>query len=231
MQHRAQAVLLCVLGACVMESGGLAGRSADEDPSDIAPVVVSPPRSDAPDAAVVSFPDASVRSDASLAAAMPLVLTSPDVTDHGPVSLDILCTDPPGSPAFQWRGGPATTLSYALAMVTQGNGGPFLGASYGWVVWDMPSGVAKLPKNAGSGLVVADHPAAKQTSEKGFLLGGPRGPEACYGTPQTYEFRLYALSVATLPKAPPNATPSTVLQAIESSGAIVERAVLHAYAP
>ena len=116
------------------------------------------------------------------------VLTSPEVTDGGKLPVDYTGVGSGATLPLAWKGVPAGTQSFALVMdhLAPGN----VVKSY-WTMWDIPTSVTSLAKNAkGVGKV--------GTSFKGQLGYEPphsQGPGA-----KTYVLTVYALS------APPQLT-------------------------
>lgn len=236
MQRFAQTMLLCVLcSACAVDKAGLGNDELTEPLDDAAggPVVTppTPPRVDGSTPLVDA--GGSVLADASSAPGdagnATLTLSSNEVVANGPMAMDLMCAEPPSSPSFSWSGGPLNAASYVLAMVTHSNG-LFAYTSVSWAVWDLPGTVRQLSKGAGTGLTLPDHPSAKQAAEPGLLIGGARN-EGCSGTPQDYEFRLYALSIDALPKSFGTPSASNVVQWVEGSSVVLGRTVLRAHTP
>ncbi len=98
------------------------------------------------------------------------------------------------SPAFAWSGAPAGTMSFALLMRDR----TFQNYEH-WTIYDIPASVTSLPEGVPSGAMPAMPAGAKQAPNALGLLGpGYYGP--CGGN-NMYEFKLYALDVATLPMA------------------------------
>jgi len=110
------------------------------------------------------------------------VLTSPEVRDGGVLPIDYAGDGSGATLPLSWTGAPAGTQSYALIMdhLAPGN----VTRSY-WTIWDIPTSVTSLPRNAqGVGKV--------GTSFKGQIGYEPphsKGPGA-----KTYVLTVYALS-------------------------------------
>lgn len=98
------------------------------------------------------------------------------------------------SPPLAWTGGPAETQSFALIVydVTY--------SQFHWAVWDIPATVHALPEAMPMGYDVADPAGAHQytgiarATDEHMYYGPCSGGQSA----GTYEFRLFALSKATL---------------------------------
>ncbi len=121
-------------------------------------------------------PDALKKPSASF------VLTSPEVKDGGALPIDYTGDGSGATLPLTWRGAPAGTQSYTLVMDHLAPGNQM--KSY-WTMWDIPTSVTSLAKNAqGVGKV--------GTSFRGQLGYEPphsQGPGA-----KTYVLTVYALS-------------------------------------
>jgi phosphatidylethanolamine-binding protein (PEBP) family uncharacterized protein len=110
------------------------------------------------------------------------VLTSPEVKDGSALPMDYTGDGSGATLPLSWNGAPAGTKSYALVMdhLAPGN----VMKSY-WTIWDIPTSVTSLPKNAqGIGKV--------GTSFKGQL--GYEPPHSQGPGVKTYVLTVYALS-------------------------------------
>lgn len=94
------------------------------------------------------------------------------------------------SPELNWVGAPQGTQSFALVLQDLVND------NVHWVLYDIPAETTGLPSGLPTNSPLDDPPGAKQGAF--FNNVGYFGSGACGNT---YEFRLYALSVATLPEA------------------------------
>jgi phosphatidylethanolamine-binding protein (PEBP) family uncharacterized protein len=110
------------------------------------------------------------------------------------------------SPAFNWTAGPAGTMSYALTLTDTSNGYAH------WTIYDIPVKIWFLQEGVPMGSVLESPFGAKQAQNENAFVGGPGyfGPCAQLSV---YEFKLYALDVATLTAADDSA--KTVRAAIE----------------
>lgn len=158
--------------ACGGDDGGAIDATFDGD-------------SDAP-----SFVDAA--PDAVADAAPTLVLTSATVTEGGVIPVAHSCRGANTSPALAWTGG-AGAASFAVVLTDRSND---LVHS---IIWDVPSTRADLPADVDKVAEPPDVPGAKQPLAYDARTRGYLGP--CPGSTHTYEFKLYALDVATLPGA------------------------------
>ncbi len=116
------------------------------------------------------------------------------------------------SPALMWSNAPDNTQSFAVVFLdTSGN--TFLHS----VIWDIPSSVTELAENIEKAYEPSNVAGAKQPNS---YLGtrGYAGPcPLPVGTTHTYEFRLHALNVATLPGLSLNTSREAVVAAIEAA--------------
>lgn len=135
------------------------------------------------DAAVDGAPDA---------AAGAFTLTSPTVTEGGVIPVAHSCRGANTSPALAWTGGPAAA-SYAVVLTDRSNG------LIHSIIWDVPASRVDLPADVDKVAEPPDVPGAKQPLAYDTRTRGYLGP--CPGSTHTYEFKLYALDVATLPGA------------------------------
>ncbi|MDD9947361.1 MAG: YbhB/YbcL family Raf kinase inhibitor-like protein [Myxococcales bacterium] len=99
------------------------------------------------------------------------------------------------SPPLEWSGGPADTQSFGLVLYDSGY------SMLHWVVWDIPATATSLPEGIQPGYELAE-PAGAHQAQAGSMVD----KHAYYGPCSTggvaasakYEFRLYALNVASL---------------------------------
>jgi Raf kinase inhibitor-like YbhB/YbcL family protein len=125
----------------------------------------------------------------------PFTITSTAFAEGETVPPEHQCTAIAGgtnvSPPLSWTAGPAGTQSYALVM--KDTGLPF----NHWVIWDIPASVLSLPGGVENAFQPSQVSGAKQAPLNANLTGyfGPCSPT----TVNTYEFRVYALPVSTLP--------------------------------
>lgn len=95
------------------------------------------------------------------------------------------------SPELHWTGAPANTKSFAVVLQD------LSGNSTHWVIWNIPASVTTLPANVDRTMAMPAAPAGAQQCGKGtdaatkFGYIGPGAP--C----NVYEFRVYALDVAS----------------------------------
>jgi Raf kinase inhibitor-like YbhB/YbcL family protein len=99
------------------------------------------------------------------------------------------------SPELNWGPGPAGTLSYAITLHDFSNGFTH------WAIWNVPAATLKLPANLARESKPAVPAGSQQMSfdnnNAGFGYMGPGADD------HIYEFKLYALNVATFtPKSP-----------------------------
>ncbi len=151
-------------------------------------VVVSGYGSDTPMSPSSSGPFTLTSSAFSANGVIPLMHAAPFATGGGNVS-----------PPLSWSASPTGTMSYAVIMKDLTVPGTH------WVIYDIPASVMSL----GADMVPGG-------AKEGVELTGRNdytGPFPPIGQTNTYEFRLYAVSVSTLPGVPaPGAGMPTVAQ-------------------
>jgi Raf kinase inhibitor-like YbhB/YbcL family protein len=113
------------------------------------------------------------------------------------------------SPPLAWSGDAGTGVqSYAITLIDTTNGNKH------YVIWDIPASRSSLPEGLGLGFNVPNQSPAKQrsfgTGTKTYQFFGP----CPGGSTHTYQFKLYALNVATLPGVDANSTVAQVETAI-----------------
>lgn len=110
-------------------------------------------------------------------------------------------------PQLMWTGAPANTKSFAMVFIdiTLTNATPPNANGFHSAMWDIPAGISMLPMGLPAGsppMGVAGLESVKQKKAPSGMAY--LGPCPNYGTTMrtktdTYNFRLYALSVETLP--------------------------------
>jgi Raf kinase inhibitor-like YbhB/YbcL family protein len=143
------------------------------------------------------------------AAAGPMTLTSPELTEGGDFPKASTCDGPDTSPALTWTPGPAGTKSYAIAFNDE-----TISYLHG-VMYDIPAGTTALPANVEKAFAPSNVPGAKQTKSFRPTVTGYAGPCARSPSTHTYEFILYALSVDTLAGATEQSTRDQVFDLID----------------
>ncbi len=113
------------------------------------------------------------------------------------------------SPPLAWMGDPgAGAQSYAITFIDTANSGKH------WVIWDIPAARSSLPEGLGLGFDVPGQSPAKQrsfgTGNKTYQFFGP----CPGGSNHLYQFKIYALNVATLPGVNSSSTVAQVETAI-----------------
>ncbi|HMJ10190.1 MAG TPA: YbhB/YbcL family Raf kinase inhibitor-like protein [Polyangiaceae bacterium] len=143
---------------------------------------------------------------------VPFAVTSSAFTEGSPIPAEQQCTQISGgqntSPALSWTPGPAGTQSYAIVMRDLD-----IGFTH-WVIWDIPANVTSLPAGVQTVFQPATPSGAKQAALNATIVGyfGPCSPT----TVNTYEFRVYALPVASVPGLGQASTLAEAQAAIES---------------
>jgi Raf kinase inhibitor-like YbhB/YbcL family protein len=133
-------------------------------------------------------PDAGGGEDSATAA--PFALTSTALAEGATFPVDNTCTGTNLSPPLAWGAGPEGTLSYAI--VLNDTTIDFLHA----IIYDIPASVNALPANVEQVYAPKIPAGAHQTNN---YKGQPGYAGPCPTTLHVYEFKLYALDVATLP--------------------------------
>jgi Raf kinase inhibitor-like YbhB/YbcL family protein len=128
-------------------------------------------------------------------------LTSTDLDAAKPVAETFVfdgggCSGGNQSPQLAWAGAPAGTKSFALTVFDPDapNGGA---GFWHWAVFDIPAGVAALPRGAGAADGHALPQGARQVAND-FDQPGYGGPCPPAGKPHRYLFDLYALKVPAI---------------------------------
>jgi phosphatidylethanolamine-binding protein (PEBP) family uncharacterized protein len=134
-------------------------------------------------------------------------LTSSMFTDGMPLPVDATCATTMANsriPDLTWTGAPAGAMSFAIAFVDA----TMLPASTGFhsVMWDIPGTVSMIPAGLPAGSPPAGIAELSTVKQKNPLRAAYLGPCPNMGgtgttgpVNDTYEFRLYAFPVATLP--------------------------------
>ena len=135
----------------------------------------------------VSVVDAAIDAPPSGA----FTLSSPMLAPGAMFNAANTCNGANTSPQLTWTAGPAGTLSYAVVFTDKSN------ALIHWVIYDIPASATGLPGDVQKAYMPANVTGAKQTLSYQAGTRGYLGP--CPPVLHTYEFVVYALSVATLP--------------------------------
>ncbi|HEX6272313.1 MAG TPA: YbhB/YbcL family Raf kinase inhibitor-like protein [Polyangiaceae bacterium] len=127
------------------------------------------------------------------------VLTSSKIVPDSEMSADFTCAGDGHSPPLAWSGVPAGTMSFAMVFVdtTIIDANMMDQRGYHSAIWDMPASTMSLPEDVPDGATITSPVMARQFNP---LRAGYLGPCPNNGAApaDTYEFRLYALPVATL---------------------------------
>ena len=138
-------------------------------------------------------------------------VTSPTITEGGTIPSTHVCTAQGGmnlSPQLVFANPPAGTMSYAVVFTDLSNG---LVHS---AIYDIPSSATGLPADVDKVYAPPDVPGAHQTNAYNNMRGYA-GP--CPGTAHMYQFKVYALSTATLPGGMMNTTRAQVVTAVATN--------------
>jgi Raf kinase inhibitor-like YbhB/YbcL family protein len=127
------------------------------------------------------------------------VLTSSKIATDMEMPADFTCAGDAHSPPLAWSGAPAGTMSFAMVFVdtTIINANMADTRGYHSAIWDIPASVMALPENLPVGASITTPVIAKQFNPLRAAYLGPC-PNNGANPADTYEFRLYALSVPTL---------------------------------
>lgn len=154
-------------------------------------------------------------ADASLDAAPTgtFTLTSPTISEGGAIPKAHVCANRGGmnlSPQLVFANAPAGTMSFAVVLTDLSINNGFLHSA----IYDIPGTAAGLPADVDKAYAPTDVPGAHQTTS----YAGARGYAGpCPSTPHMYQFKVYALSTATLPNAMMNTTMSQVVATASAS--------------
>src|ERR1039457_2470670 len=131
--------------------------------------------------AVQSHPSAGGRSS------MALVLKSTAFAPGAEIPKKHSCEAADVSPALEWSGSPARTVSSALIM--DDPDAP-AGTWVHWVLWTLPANTRELPEGMEKQEELASGALQGRNDFRKIGYGGPCPPR---GTPHRYYFKLYAL--------------------------------------
>jgi len=136
-------------------------------------------------------------------------LSSPMLAPGAMFAAANTCNGANTSPQLTWTAGPAGTMSYAVVFTDKSNN------LVHWVIYDIPGSATGLPANVEKAYMPNNVTGAKQTLSYQATTRGYLGP--CPPVLHTYEFVVYALSVATLPGATMNSTRAQVVPIIQAN--------------
>lgn len=111
---------------------------------------------------------------------------------------DYTCKGMGYMPPLDWANAPSGTMSFAMVFVdtTIIDVSPTDSRGFHYAIWDMPVSTTGIPEHLPKGSNLTTPITAKQFSPVCSSNGGYLGP--CAGHEDEYEFRVYALPVATL---------------------------------
>lgn len=115
------------------------------------------------------------------------------------------------SPELTWTPGPASTLSYALVLHDDSNDYTH------WAVWNIPASVSALPGSLANGPSPNGLTGVQQVSffDQGKGYAGPGAHS------HVYQFKLYALKVASISPTLPGSNPQAAVRNLLESSADV----------
>jgi Raf kinase inhibitor-like YbhB/YbcL family protein len=125
------------------------------------------------------------------------------------------------SPELDWTPGPQGTLSYAVVLFDQSN-------TYAhWVIWNIPASTNKLPASLPAGMSPAGITGAKQVSFFGNkdAYAGPGAKS------HAYQFKLYALKVATFSPNTAGEAQVSARNSLEASADVIAKVEIVAATP
>ncbi len=146
-------------------------------------------------------------------AGAPFLLTSSAFANNAAIPARFTCSQDGVSgndisPQLAWGAGAHNAQSYAITLIDTTNAGKH------WVIWDIPATKLTLPEGLGLGFDVPNQAPAKQrsfgTGNKTYQFFGP----CPGGSTHTYQFKLYAMNVATLPGVTSSSTVAQIETAI-----------------
>ena len=163
--------------------GALIGCSGNDVPATVDGAVDAPPD-------IFSFDEPGI----------PMTLTSPTIMEGGKIPLTHVCAARNGqnqSPQLVFNNIPAGTASFAVVLTDLSN------QLVHCAIYDVPGNLTGLPANVDKIAMPTAVPGAQQTRayNNSFGYAGP-----CPQTKHTYQFKVYALSVATLSGIPTDTT-------------------------
>jgi len=172
-----------------------------------------------PDGPVTDGPAPDTQSPDGPASAF--AITSPLYVDGAAIPSAITCDGANTSPQLEWVNAPAGTLSFAIVFTDTTN------SLIHSVIYDIPGNLSGLPADVEKVFAPSDVPGARQTRafSNNFGYAGP-----CPGQTHTYEFRIYALGVATLPDATMQTSRAQAKTAIEAND-LADTALTATYTP
>jgi Raf kinase inhibitor-like YbhB/YbcL family protein len=134
--------------------------------------------------------------------ALTMTLTSPAFTEGMSVPINNTCAGTNISPELHWTPGPSTTQSYAMVLTDLTNN------LVHWSMWNIKADVTSLAAMLPSDATLTTAPigamqASFMTSSHGYTGPCPSG------SLHTYQFQVYALSVATVANLTTSSTPTT----------------------
>jgi Raf kinase inhibitor-like YbhB/YbcL family protein len=135
------------------------------------------------------------------------VLSSTQLAPGGVIAATFTCDGVNVSPDLTWTAGPPGTLSYAMTFIDQSNDLTH------WSIWDITTATTTL--NQGVPNDALPNPpggGAKQIESYDSSTFGYLGP--CPPSEHTYQFKVYAIDVATLPGVTTASTAAQVETAI-----------------
>ena len=127
------------------------------------------------------------------AAPATMTLTSSALTEGATFAATNTCAGINTSPPLTWTGGPAGTMSYAVALTDLS-----INAVH-WVIYDIPAATTSLPAALPPDTTLATPVSAKQIHKTEFFGAGGayRGP-CPSGNLHTYQFEVSAIPTTTL---------------------------------
>jgi Raf kinase inhibitor-like YbhB/YbcL family protein len=131
-----------------------------------------------------------------------IALTSSAFTDGAMIPAVSTCAGANTSPDLSWTAGPAQTMSYAIVLTDMSN------QLVHWVLWDIPTATMSLPAALPGTATLTSPAGAKQVHVNG-TGNGYYGP-CPMGQTHTYQFRVHAVDVATLPTVTTTSSTTTV---------------------
>ena len=138
---------------------------------------------------------------------MIIKLTSPALSEGGPIPTKHTCDGDDVSPALKWTGVPEGAKSFAL--ICDDPDAP-VGTWVHWVLYSLPATVNELPEKLPTTETLANGARQGVNDFKRVGYGGPCPPP---GPAHRYFFKLYALD--NEPSLKPKATKNDLLRAMQ----------------
>jgi Raf kinase inhibitor-like YbhB/YbcL family protein len=139
-----------------------------------------------------------------------MALAGPAFTEGMSFPTNNTCAGTNVSPELDWTPGPSTTQSYAVVLTDL-----TIGLVH-WAIWNIKSDVSSLSAMLPSDATLTSAPTGAMQASYNASSHGYTGP-CPSGSLHTYQFEVYALSVATVPNLTTSSSPATAKTQIAAS--------------